>query len=182
LGFGNDLIGSTVLQVTLEDNRDRLCRFMTARCRDSALAEDLIQEASIKVATHKPREPIADPLAYLYRMCENLVRDAMRADLRRQSREMSWREQTHGPDARADDVATPERLAVERDLLGRTLDALNELPDRTRAIFIAYRVDGTSQKQIAAEQGISLSAVEKHLQRAYRLVLDIRARFDAGEG
>jgi DNA-directed RNA polymerase specialized sigma24 family protein len=36
------------------------------------------------------------------------------------------------------------------------------------------RIDGTPQKEIAATLGLSLSAVEKHLQRAYRAILDIQ--------
>ena len=38
---------------------------------------------------------------------------------------------------------------------------------------------GESQRAIGDSLGISLSAVEKHLQRAYRTVTDIRARLDA---
>ena len=44
---------------------------------------------------------------------------------------------------------------------------------------IRYRIDGIPQREIAGEIGISLSAVEKHLQRAYRTVVETRERLDA---
>jgi DNA-directed RNA polymerase specialized sigma24 family protein len=53
------------------------------------------------------------------------------------------------------------------------------LGDRTDLVFRRYRVEGRSQKEIAAELGISLSAVEKHLQKAYRALVDLRRRIDA---
>jgi RNA polymerase sigma-70 factor (ECF subfamily) len=37
-----------------------------------------------------------------------------------------------------------------------------------------------SQPEIAAELEISLSAVEKHLQKAYRALIEVRRRLDAG--
>ncbi|WP_138921377.1 sigma factor-like helix-turn-helix DNA-binding protein, partial [Novosphingobium pentaromativorans] len=52
------------------------------------------------------------------------------------------------------------------------------LPDRTAWIFRQYRIEGQSQRDIAHELGISLSAVEKHLQRAYKAVLSLRSRLD----
>jgi RNA polymerase sigma-70 factor (ECF subfamily) len=47
---------------------------------------------------------------------------------------------------------------------------LRSLGERTDYIFRRHRVEGIPQRDIAAELGISLSAVEKHLQRAYRAV------------
>ena len=48
------------------------------------------------------------------------------------------------------------------------------MPERTADILRRYRVEGQSQKVIAEQIGISLSAVEKHLQRAYRVLLELR--------
>ena len=40
------------------------------------------------------------------------------------------------------------------------------MPERTRAIFILYRVENMSQDAIAAAFGISASAVKQHVARA----------------
>jgi RNA polymerase sigma factor (sigma-70 family) len=45
---------------------------------------------------------------------------------------------------------------------------LARLPERTRQILLAVRIEGASLKEAAARHGISTSAVEKHLSRALR--------------
>ena len=57
--------------------------------------------------------------------------------------------------------------------------ALAGLGPRVDAIFRRYRLDGVGQADIAAEWGISLSSVEKDLQKAYRTLTELKARFDA---
>ena len=43
---------------------------------------------------------------------------------------------------------------------------LMELPEMTRAIFIARRFHGLSRAEIATQAGISVKAVDRHLARA----------------
>jgi len=54
-----------------------------------------------------------------------------------------------------------------------------DLGERTDLIFRRFRLDGVSQQIIGEELGISRSAVEKHLQKAYRRLLDIKRQSDA---
>ena len=55
---------------------------------------------------------------------------------------------------------------------------LDALPERTRTIFRRFRIDGEPQRLIADELGISVSAVEKHLARAYQAIADVKLRLD----
>ncbi len=52
------------------------------------------------------------------------------------------------------------------------------MPERTRTIFRRFRIDGQQQSVIAAELGISVSAIEKHLARAYKEISAARLRLD----
>ena len=52
------------------------------------------------------------------------------------------------------------------------------MPVRTAQILKMYRLDGVSQKAIANTLDLSLSAVEKHLQRAYRTLQFLREELD----
>jgi RNA polymerase sigma-70 factor (ECF subfamily) len=45
-------------------------------------------------------------------------------------------------------------------------------------IFRRFRIEGEQQRAIAAELGISISAVEKHLARAYKDISAARLRLD----
>jgi RNA polymerase sigma-70 factor (ECF subfamily) len=135
-------------------------------------AEDLLQELYVRLET-QAIGPIGEPRAYLYRMADNLFLDRRRADMRRATRERCWGEQDNDP------PSTPERELIGRERLAQVSAALAILPGRTVEIFRRFRIDGESQRAIGASLGISLSAVEKHLQRAYRAVADIRAHLDA---
>jgi len=168
------------LAEALEQNQRRFARFLIARTRDPELAEDLLQEARVKVLSDDTSRDVQDPVSYLFRLLENMVRDHRRSETSRTSRNKAWGDRGEGVEPIRADPTTPEMHALDRDYLARVLAALDTLPERTKTIFLAYRVEGTSQKEIAADHGISLSAVEKHLQRAYRLVADIRKKFDAG--
>ena len=166
------------LAAVFMEHRPALLRFLHARGASNA-AEDLLQELWLK-ATAGPTEPIADPLAYLYRAANNLLLDQRRSELRRSRREESWTYSAGGSAGEASDLDSGERTVIAREQLRMIENALLGLGQPTETIFRRFRVDGISQSHIAAEIGISLSAVEKHLQKAYRLILQIRRQSDAG--
>lgn len=106
-------------------------------------------------------------------MANNLMFDIRRAATRRRRRDHDWAELSLA------DTELGDRLLIAREQL-RAIDlALSELGARTDRIFRRFRLEGVSQNQIADEMGISLSAVEKHLQKAYRALLRFKDEFDA---
>jgi RNA polymerase sigma factor (sigma-70 family) len=164
-------------------NRPALTRYVRARYRGDGEAEDIVQDLWMKMSSLETG-PIAEPLAYLYRMAENLVLDRRRSAMRRGNREREWtRGQIDGTlESPVDSQPDAERVLLARDHLRRVDAVLNDLPERTAFAFRAVRIEGTPQKDIAAQMGISLSAVEKHLQRAYRAVLAVQKYLDAETG
>ncbi|MGQ2930296.1 MAG: sigma factor-like helix-turn-helix DNA-binding protein, partial [Sphingopyxis sp.] len=72
-----------------------------------------------------------------------------------------------------------ERALIAREQLTAIEATLAALGPRAERIFRRYRLDGAGQADIAAEWGISLSSVEKDLQKAYRAIAELKARFDA---
>ncbi len=158
-------------------SREALLRFLRARGAGEE-AEDLLQELWMKAAAGTSA-PVAEPLAYLYRTANNLMLDRRRGEVRRLRREREWSDATTMGGGSASAVPSGERVLLARDEV-RSLDAaLAALGGRTDAIFRRFRLDGVAQQEIARENGISLSAVEKHLQKAYRALLQFRSRSDA---
>jgi RNA polymerase sigma-70 factor (ECF subfamily) len=137
-------------------------------------ADDLLQDLFVRIDT-TTTGPIRSPRAYLYQMLNNLAHTRRRTEMRSEVRDEFW----IGNQPGSKEALDPEAALLARDHLARVEDLINQLPERTATIFRAYRVEGRSQKAIAREIGISLSAVEKHLQRAYAAVLDIRERLEA---
>jgi RNA polymerase sigma-70 factor (ECF subfamily) len=165
MGFGMIASG---LSAVLIANRAPLMRFLRARGAGDD-AEDILQELWLKVDRLEAEGPIADPRAYLFRMADNLMHDRVRASMRRSNREQAWTEAGFDP-AGQDETPSAERALVARQRLRRVEMALATLGERTQLIFRRFRLEGVTQNRIAQEEGISVSAVEKHLQRAYRVV------------
>jgi RNA polymerase sigma-70 factor (ECF subfamily) len=165
------------LEAVFMENRAALLRFLRARGVAEG-AEDLLQEMWIK-ASAGASGPIADPLAYLYRTANNLMLDRRRAQLRAQRRDHDWHTAGEG-ELGISEAPAGERILIAREQLAAAEAALNGLGERTEHVFRRFRIEGVSQREIADELGISLSAVEKHLQKAYRALIEVRRRFDAG--
>ena len=162
------------LEAVFLENRASLLRFLRARGAGDS-AEDLLQELWIR-ASATASGPIRDPLAYLYRAANNLMLDRRRTELRTARRDEDWTETvTSGTEQ-----PSHERVLIAREQLKEAEACLAGLGERTDEIFRKFRLGGMTQVEIARELGISLSAVEKHLQKAYRALIALRSRFDAG--
>lgn len=157
--------------------RGELLRFLAARGVGDE-GDDLLQDLYEKLAT-RPIGPVGQPRAYLYRMLDNLLLDRRRAAARRASRERNWTEAQNGDAVDLDPGPSAERILIGRERLAAVTGALERLPERTVTILRRYRIDGIAQSRIAADIGISVSAVEKHLQRAYRAIVEADAAADA---
>jgi RNA polymerase sigma-70 factor (ECF subfamily) len=71
------------------------------------------------------------------------------------------------------DEITPERRLSIHQQMTRVTAAINRLPDRCQTVFWLRRIENLSQKEIAAQLGISEGTVEKHMVRAVRLLADL---------
>jgi RNA polymerase sigma-70 factor (ECF subfamily) len=164
------------LEAVFLAHRASLLRFLRARGAGDA-AEDLLQDLWIR-ASAGASAPIAEPLAYLYRAANNLMLDRRRSELRGSRRDQDWTEATTAEGGVAEAPAG-ERVLIAREELAAVESALAALGDRTATVFRRFRVEGVSQRVIAEDEGISLSAVEKHLQKAYRALIELRRSRDA---
>jgi len=167
-----------LLRAALLEHRAALLRYFIARRVPPEEAEDVLQDLVVKLESHASG-PVAEPRAYLYRMAENLLLDRIRSDGRRRGREQAWVAAQAGAALDADDRPSAEQALIARERLDLVSKALADLPERTLFVFRRYRIDGVPQREIASEIGISLSAVEKHLQKAYQVVVEARKRLDA---
>lgn len=161
------------LQQVVLNERSRLIRFLAARGAGDE-AEDLLHELWQRVAG-ATGQPIADPVSYLFRAAENLMRDLRRSKVSRERRQFEWHETA--TDAQVE--AKGERVLIVREQLREVEGALAELGPRVLPVFRRYRLEGVSQAAIAQEFGVSLSSVEKDLQKAYRALSALKAKFDA---
>jgi RNA polymerase sigma-70 factor (TIGR02960 family) len=108
--------------------------------------------------------------AWLYRIATNVCLDMLRAKARRPVAARSFAEVpwlTPYPDRLLDESPEPDVLAVERETIELAfLAALQVLPPRQRAAFIARDVLGWSAADTAALLETSVAAANSALQRA----------------
>lgn len=140
--------------------RPALMSFFLRRLRNHAEAEDLTQEVFIRLA--RSGAEIETAQAYIFQTAANLLRDRARAETTRAEyrRGLGAIEQTNV------ELLDPDRILLGREKLAALAAGLRELPERTRGVFILYRLENMTRVDIAASFGISVSAVEKHLSRA----------------
>jgi RNA polymerase sigma-70 factor (ECF subfamily) len=63
-------------------------------------------------------------------------------------------------------VLSPERVVLGREGVVRMVTALQELPERTRQVFMLREFEEMRPPVIAARLGVSLSTVEKEMAKA----------------
>ena len=156
--------------------RPALSRFLQTRGASPDEAEDILQDVSIKLLAERSG-PVAQPRAYLYKMTNNHFLLHRRTAGRRERREEDW-VSAHGGGGEADDQPSIETELIAREQLAILQRLLDGLPERTRTIFRRFRIDGEPQRVIAGELGISVSAVEKHLARAYEAISAAKLRWN----
>lgn len=141
-------------------------------------AEDLAHEIWLKLA--KSSEADLLTTAYLMRMAHNLFIDQVRSDRQRHRREEAY--QYDGPGGgEIDRSPDSERVLLSRERLARLEAALRTLGPRTEQIVRRHRVEGVPHRLLAEEFGISVSAIEKQLQKAYRVIAMIQLEQDEEE-
>lgn len=146
--------------------RAALVAFFVKRVRDRSEAEDLTQEVFLRILRQAETIDPARAKSYVFTIAINLLRDRARTAA-------VQRTETHGAlDAETDISAalvediSPERVLLGKQTLAEVLAALESLSQRTRDIFVLYRIERMKQHEIAALLGLSQSAVEKHLVKA----------------
>lgn len=152
--------------------RPALMAFFMRRAASHGDAEDMTQELFAKLATSHTG-PMDNADAYIFQMAANLLRDRGRRERVR----ANFRASVH---AGAGDLESldPARVLLARESLGEVSDALRELPERTRAIFLLFRLEGMKQSELAALYGVSVSAVQKHI---FKAMTHLTRRVRAGE-
>jgi RNA polymerase sigma factor (sigma-70 family) len=150
------------------DRRFRLplISYFRRRVSSASEAEDLTQDVFERVLKALSHAPIVNAEALVFRIAVNLLRDRARREITRGGEQSLTSENIVAlADALTVDLS-PERVVLGERTLADVLAALQELGERTQAIFYLYRLENLKIREIAAIYGISASAVEKQVSKA----------------
>jgi RNA polymerase sigma-70 factor, ECF subfamily len=138
-------------------HRGALYRFMLRSLKDRATAEELFQEAWIRVIEARERYAASARFTtWLYTIAHNLMVDHWR----RKGLSLVELNDEH---ASADN---PERQAEARESVARFLQALEGLPPVQREAFLLREEAGLSVAEIAAATGTNEEAAKSRLRYA----------------
>lgn len=160
----------------------RLRRFIRRQVRDEGEVEDILQEVFYElVEAYRLMKPVEQAGAWLFRVVRNRIIDRFRR--RKPDASLS------GPVAGGEEdealeledllpsmTAGPDAVYARALLLEELGEALEELPDEQRCVFLAHEVEGRSFKELAAASGVGVNTL---LSRKRYAVLQLRRRLEA---
>jgi RNA polymerase sigma factor (sigma-70 family) len=162
----------------IDRDKTRLRNFIRRRVADPSDAEDILQEVFYElVETYRLMKPIEQVGAWLFRVARNRITDLFR----KRKPEASTNDPVvaeEGEFLTLEDLlpsrdAGPEAAYARTVLLAELEDALEELPEEQREVFLAHEVEGRSFKELAAESGLSVNTL---LSRKHYAVIHLRER------
>ena len=170
----NNRISEAIVQ-----ERSRLRNFIRKRVADADDAEDILQDAFYElVETVHLMRPVEHIGPWLFRVARNRIIDLYRKKKPERSINelvevadggglVEFQDLLPSPDA------GPEAVYARGVLLDELDDALDELPEEQREIFLQHEVEGRSFKEIAAETGVHANTL---ISRKHYAVLLLRRR------
>jgi RNA polymerase sigma factor (sigma-70 family) len=160
---------ATLYTQEFKDLRRHICRKLRNPCE----AEDVVQEAYIRMLTIPVDHPILrNAKAFLFTVASNLAVDCVRRKQRQRRLFPDMTQATSAFEGDALEVVCPRRStedqvdAVMR--LASVLEALDNLPPTCRQAFVMHKLFELSYAEVAAKMRVTVSMVEKHLARALR--------------
>ena len=125
-------------------------------------ADELVQEAFLKLERYERENEVRSREAFVVTAAVNMAIDRSR----RASLKSNVSMDRVDFDSMAGDEVTQDEAMVSRARLAHLEAGIAALPQRTQRLLLARRLDGLGFKEIAAQEGLSVSAVEKQVARA----------------
>ncbi|MEL6812887.1 MAG: RNA polymerase sigma factor [Bacteroidota bacterium] len=132
--------------------------FLYFKCGDGARADDLVQEAFIKLWQNCKKVPVEKAKSFLYTVSNNMFLN-----------EVAHKKvvlQHAQSQVRKVDGQSPEYLLEEKQYREKLENAIAHLTEAQRTAFLLNRIEGKKYREIAEILGISVKAVEKRMSLA----------------
>ncbi len=140
--------------------RPALVNYASSIIGNRVLAEDLVQEAWLRFDEASNGRFLEDATGYLYRIVRNLALDSKRRDAREHSLTAAS-DYDVAVQTSASDTPDPETVILYKDDYAKLMQALGELPERTRIACEMHRFGGAKLREIADYLDISVPLAHK---------------------
>lgn len=142
------------------EHRDRLQRRLRARLRNDADAQDLAQEAYLRLLRVAEKDFIRHPQTYLFRIANNLVYELYTNELPAERRA----DEKELEEVEAKEPSLEHTLEKQRQLENIEI-AMRELSPKCQAVVSMRSRQGMSNREIADQLDISTEMVKKYMAK-----------------
>lgn len=168
-----------LLSEAMERDWPKLRSFIRRHVTDNGEAEDILQDVFYELLqTYRMMKPVEHVTGWLFRVARNRIIDFFRSN--RTDSLSNWvggeEEGMLLENLLPSADAGPEAAYARTVLLDALEDALDELPEEQRSVFIAHELMGTSFKQLSEETGVGINTL---LSRKRYAVLHLRHRLQS---
>jgi RNA polymerase sigma factor (sigma-70 family) len=157
-------------------DESRLRSFIRKRVLDMEDAEDVFQDVFYElVSAYRMMKPAEQVTAWLYRVARNRITDLFRRrkTVSLQEPVMDEDEAVTFEDLLPSAEAGPDAVYARGVMLEAMEEALDELPEQQREVFVAHELMGRSFKELEEETGRSVNTL---LSQKRYAVLQLRKR------
>ena len=148
-----------------DELKPKLLRYCTYQCGDPDTAEDVVQEAMVRLWRRSAGEPPADPEAWLFTTARHLILDGAKVARNR-------RRLLASVPVRASEGELADRAVEREEERERVRGVLERMPERGREILM-LRYSGFSYGEIAGRVGVAPGSVGTLLARAEHRFLEL---------
>ena len=163
---------------TVKKESPRLLDFIRKRIPDANDAEDILQDVFYQlIETYRLMKPIEEVTAWLFTVARNKITDRFRKKKPESlEKQLLYNKEEEGKMLNLADILpgqndSPETKMLRTAVMEELEEALGELPEEQREVFMLHEIDGKSFKEISEITGASINTL---LSRKRYAVLFLR--------
>ena len=134
--------------------------------RNSMDADDVTQEILIRLWKNLDNFNLNAAGSYIMRITHNLCIDYLRRRNITVNREIEIDNVFEETYQNSDNVNNPENIITQENINKKLNEAIDNLPENLKSIFIMYQMQGMKYKEISMTLDIPLNSVKVYLLRA----------------
>lgn len=147
-------------EMIFNNHSETLRNFIYYKCGDLQQAEDIVQDSFIKLWHNCKKVVFEKAKSYLYTISKNAFLNEVA------HKKMVLKHRVHLVSDKTNE--TPEFILEEKEFVEKLKNAISDLPEKQREVFLLSRIDKKKYTEIAELTGISIKAVEKRMSLALK--------------